>query len=220
MSLRVVHLHWSKNAPGSIQLNKIRQIVYRIETDGPAKRKGLIDVWADNVFAKSTGHWRWFPAVYSDHLLRIFYRLGLYFEILDFLALNRSASKSAAITELKIYINYIDKVLDDIWEETRIADQDNTLTATWRCPTLERWLLKEHTIGRHDEKSIRDASIEWNVDELGPFMTGNPMELGKHLLHPSVFASLLTKMNTQRLDRVRCQDPRLAPWGTIRLRFQ
>jgi hypothetical protein len=178
MSVRVAHLHWKKSPPSASQLKNIRQVVYRIATDGVDKRKGLVDVWADNVFGNTKGHWRWFPAIYTDHLQCIFYRLGLYIEIMDFLALNRSQSPSAAVTALKIYIGYIDKVLDDIWEEARSANQNDALTATWRCPTLDKWLVIEHTIGRHDETSIRDASTGWNVDQMGPFMAGNPMELG------------------------------------------
>lgn len=179
MSVRVAHLHWSKSPPSPAKINNIRQVVYKICTNGVEKRKGLVDVWAHNVFGKTKGHWRWFPAIYTDHLPRIFYQLGLYIEILDFFALNRSQSTPSALTELKIYISYIDKVLDDIWEEARVADRDDVLTATWRCPTLDKWLVIEHTIGRHDEASIVDAYTGWKVDQMGPFMKGNPMELGK-----------------------------------------
>jgi hypothetical protein len=157
-------------------------VVYSIKTDGAARRKGLIDVWSENILGKTAAHWRWFPAVYTDHLQRIFYRLGLYFEVLDSLVSHRASATSVAIRELKIYINYIDKVLDDVWEETRLADDSNLLTATWRSPAFDKWLVKEYVVGRHDGNSLGDASAEWDASQSGPFLGENPMELGMHSL--------------------------------------
>ena len=179
MSIRYGHVHWKKSPPNSSKLDRIRQVVYRIEEDGQEKRKGLVDVWADNVYAKTTSHWRWFPAVYTDHLKRIVYRLDLYFVILSQAALNRGIMKSAELNEMKLYIGYTDKVLDDIWEEARQADDRSLLTATWRSPSFDKWLVIEHAIGRHDAESIEEALENWNDSDSGRLFEGNPEELGK-----------------------------------------
>ena len=182
MSICYAHVHWKKSPPNSSKLDRIRQVVYRIKEDGQEKRKGLIDVWADNIYAKTTGHWRWFPAVYTDHLKRIVYRLDLYLAILRQAALDRGIVKSAELNEMKLYIGYMDKVLDDIWEEARQADNKGLLTATWRSPSFDKWLVIEHVIGRHDTESIEKALTNWNESDSGRFFKGNPEELGKFSL--------------------------------------
>lgn len=179
MSIRSSHVHWKKNPPNSNQLGRIEQVVYKLQEGGKEKRKGLVDVWAVNTYGQVSDHWRWFPAVYTDHLKLIFYRMALYVVILDQAIQHRGVMTRADINELKLYIGYMDKVLDDTWEETRVADEKGQLTAAWRSRSFDKWLVIEHTIGRHDPESIGEAFGDWNRSDSGEFLEGNPMELGK-----------------------------------------
>jgi len=173
----ILYVSWPNKAPTTNALGNIRQIRYFINVTSPP-RKGFVDVWSINIFSPKDkpleGHWRWFPAAYTDHLKRIFYRFNVYFRVLDDFNWGKRPQE---LNALKIYIGYLDKVLDAIWDEVRVAAENNTLNSTWRSTIFDKWLQIECLIGRHDADSL-DA-----YKKAGKLFQDDPMELGKCLLN-------------------------------------
>lgn len=169
------YVSWPNKIPTPSALARIRQIRYFINTNTP-QRKGFIDVWSVNIYSKGQqdiNHWRWLPAVYTDHLRRIFYRFNIYFSVLDCV---KWGKRPQDLNALKIHISYLDKVLDEIWDEVRIAGEDDKLIPTWRSAVFDEWLRIEFLVGRHDPDALNAYK------KAGKTLEEDPMELGKYLL--------------------------------------
>jgi hypothetical protein len=169
------YVSWPTKAPNTAALARIRQIRYFINVN-TSQRKGFVDVWSINIFSKDDkgDHWRWLPAVYTDHLKRIIYRFNVYFSVLDCVEWGKRPQE---LNELKIHISYLDKVLDEIWDEVRIAGNADELTPTWRSAIFDEWLQMEFLVRRHDPDSLKAYK------KAGKTLQDDPMELGKYLLN-------------------------------------
>jgi hypothetical protein len=176
---------WPKTAPSIAKLHLTRQVRYFIAEDASVKRKGLIDVWEYNTLSKSGNrdqkHWKWFPAVYTDHVKLIIYRFDLYLHCLDVASAQRLCDDKDVISELKKYIGYYERVMDTFWEEARIADVNDVLTAAWRSPALDEWLVKEYVVRRHDQISVETFLATLDTSN-GEAFQEDAMELGVSIL--------------------------------------
>lgn len=186
-----IHRHWKKSPPNTHAISLIHQVRYKMEFDED-KNDGMLDVFEVNTL-KPKGdqqtHWRRFPASYLEFLQRFNYQFELYIESLDLIIKTRSKSSysSEAIRKLKHYVQYMDNVIMEIWEDTRIAAVDEVLGADWRCTSLDEWLRVEYHIKRHDipdvEKYVAVESRDW--------MSADPFELGKLIKMPN---TVITKI--------------------------
>jgi hypothetical protein len=139
---------------------------------------GLIKIKAENILSNQGSYpWATMPALYDDHLRRIIYRLDLLCECANV--------KGDAAYNRIIYKNleYLDKVLDDMWGEVEKADKEGNMNADWRCGILDMWLLIEGRVGKHDPESVIDY-IKINGSE---DLKSDPIEIGMVLigLNPS-----------------------------------
>ena len=150
------------------------------------KNDGMLDVFEVNTLKPKEDqkkHWQRFPASYLEFLQCFNYQFKLYIESLDLLIKTRSKSSylSEAIRKLKHYVQYMDNVIMEIWEDTRVAAVDDDLGADWRCTSLDEWLRMEYHIRRHDildvERYVTAESRDW--------MSADPFELGKLIKIPN-----------------------------------
>ena len=87
-------------------------------------------------------------------------------------------SDEDCIQNLKLYVRYMENVMDHTWEEARMADINGILTPTWRSTNLDNWLVMEYVLMRHNMVTVE------RYNRNGP--TGNctlnddPLELGTY----------------------------------------
>jgi len=187
-SHRQAHRHWKKSPPSNYTMDLIRQVHYDLDFDED-ENDGMFDIYEINILQlkhKSRSHWRRFPAAYFTFLKRLLYRFELYLRVHDVIHGGRgdySFSKDS-IRKLRQYIQYMDGVIMEAWEQCRLAAVAEALGAGWRCPALDRWLLLEFYVNRH---GIED--LERYIENSGVGLNDNPFTLGRldtHL-HMSYF---------------------------------
>jgi hypothetical protein len=181
------HIYWKKSPPNSYTLKLINQVRYELEFDED-ENDGMLDVFEVNILQpkdKQKKHWRRFPASYLPFLKCMFYQFELYIDSLDSITKSRPKSSytSNSIRKLKHYIQYMDNVIVQIWEDARIAGVKDELGPDWRCSSLDAWLRVEYHIKRHD---ILD--VEKYIAEAGDWTSSDPFEMGKlvHIHNPSI----------------------------------
>jgi hypothetical protein len=161
-------------------MDLIRQVKYDLEFD-EHDNDGMLDVYEFNTLKlkhESRSHWRRFPAAYFTFLSRLLYRFELYLEVYDVIHANRedysSTSSKDSIRMLKLYIQYMNGVIMEAWEQCREAAVADELGPDWRCPALDRWLRLEFYIKRH---SIED--VETYLRNSGEGLNEDPFEFGR-----------------------------------------
>jgi hypothetical protein len=138
----------------------------------------MIDVYEVNILKlkhESRSHWRRFPAAYFAFIKCLLYRFELYLDVHDVIHDNRgdySYSKDS-IRKLKQYIQYMDGVIMEIWEQCHAAVVDDELGSDWRCPALDKWLCLEFHVKRH---GIED--VETYIEESGVGLNEDSFEFG------------------------------------------
>jgi len=119
-----------------------------------------------------------FPAAYFTFLSCLLYRFELYLEVYDVIHANRedysSTSSKDSIWMLKLYIQYMNGVIMEAWEQCCKAAVADELGPDWRCPALDRWLRLEFYIKRH---SIED--VETYLRNSGEGLNEDPFEFGR-----------------------------------------
>lgn len=153
-------------------MNLIRQVNYDLEFD-EEDNDGMLDVYEINILKpknEARNHWRRFPAAYFAFLKRFLYRFELYVDIHDINneERGRHSFTKNSLRELKLYIQYMDSVLVDAWEQCRVAAVNDELGPDWRCPALDKWLCLEFHIKRHNiedvERRITSAASQLEED--------------------------------------------------------
>lgn len=181
------HRHWKKSPPSAHALALIRQVNYDLEFDED-DNDGMIDVYEVNILKpkhQSRSHWRRFPAAYFAFLKRILYRFELYIDVHDVINENRGdySFGKDPIRMLKQYIQYMDGVIMEAWEQCRAAAVDDELGPDWRCPALDKWLCLEFHAKRH---GIED--VERYIKESGAGLNEDPFEFGRLYMYYHVSA--------------------------------
>jgi len=175
-----IHRHWKKSPPNTHALSLIRQVRYELEFDKD-QNDGMLDVFEINILKPKNEQkklWRRFPASYLPFLKRILYQFELYIDSLGLITEGPKSSYNAeAIRKLKHYIQYMDNVIMQIWEDTRIAAVKDELGPDWRCPPLDEWLCVEYHIKRHDMPDVEKYNAQTR-----DWMRSDPFEMGK-LIH-------------------------------------
>jgi hypothetical protein len=198
-------------------MDLIRQVNYDLEFDED-DNDGMLDVFEVNTLKpkyESRSHWRRFPAAYLTFLKRFLYRFELYLDVHDVIHADRggySTSKDS-IRRLKQYIQYMDGVIMEAWDQCRDAAVEDELGPDWRCPALDRWLCLEFHIGRH---GIED--VEAYIKNSGAGLDEDPFEFGRIDIHPHVSSAYMYIWH--RLDQIRGVRPRLASRRGVRLRHR
>jgi hypothetical protein len=159
---------WSTKNVTSRKVNNIRQIQYHLKS----VHDNLIDIGAENVFANEEYPWRVMPQMYEDHLKLILYRLRL---------LSHCADVEGAqdyVQTIRQNLQYLDKVLDAIWDEGSAAVEANIMNPDWRSEVLDMWLSIEGRVGRHDPLSVSTFIRNNDVEDLksDPFEIGTPYD--------------------------------------------
>jgi hypothetical protein len=207
--------HWKKSPPNSHALSLIRQVRYELKFDED-ENDGMLDVFEVNTLKpkdKQRSHWRRFPASYLTFLKRIIYQIDLYIDSHDKIieSCPKSSYSANAIRKLKHYIQYLDNVIMQIWEDARSAAIKNELGPDWRCSSLDEWLRVEYHVKRHDISDVEKYTVESR-----DWLTSDPFELGKFTY---ISAWCVTKNPIQllhrRLDRIRCFRPSMASWWCL-----
>lgn len=119
------------------------------------------------------------PAAYRKHIARVIHRLDLYILVYVHLAksqVHNSWTDGKEINAaLRKYIEYTDKVLDKIWDESAKAEKDLTLTPEWHSQTLDEWLTVEFFVQRHNPEAFEEYAKD--IQRLAD-LQNNPFELG------------------------------------------
>jgi hypothetical protein len=123
----------------------------------------MINVYKINILKpkyKSQSHWKKFPVAYFAFIKRLLYLFKLYIDIHNVIHDNHrdySCSKDS-IRKLKQYIQYMDGVIMEAWEQCCAAAVADELGPDWRCPALNKWLCLElHGTDRTEyETSVPD----------------------------------------------------------------
>ena len=181
-------------------MNLICQVTYELAFDED-KNDGMLDVFEVNTLRpkhQSRSHWRRFPAAYLPFLKRFLYRFELYLDVYDIVHGMRGDSllSKDSVQKLKQYIQYMDGVVMEAWEQCRAAAADDELGADWRCPALDKWLCVEFSVKRHD---IEDVEL-YNIEHSGAGLNEDPFELGR--LYVPSHVSLVYMCIWHRLDRI------------------
>src|SRR5882762_5052475 len=115
-----IHRHWKKSPPNTHALSLFRQVRYELEFDED-QNDGMLDVFEINILKPKNEQkklWRRFPASYLPFLKRILYQFELYIDSLGLITEGPKSSYNAeAIWKLKHYIQYMDNVIMQIWED-------------------------------------------------------------------------------------------------------
>jgi hypothetical protein len=191
----------------------ISQIEYSLRPHSTPSITDLIEVWAYNNKMIRDGDnpypWRIMPSIYANFLLRILFRL----ESLKHAAINGRGS-AEHLRFLKQYLLHVDRVLDEIWDESRDAVAKKMMNANWRSPSLDVWLAVEYRIQRH---------TEWDIDALKEEGESDLMEdsvkvfdLGERILQCSVILTFfLHTVFSFRLGRIRCTRIFMVGWQSL-----
>src|SRR5882762_1173922 len=173
-----IHRHWKKSPPNTHTLSLIRQVRYEYKD----QNDGMLDVFEVNTLKpkdEQKRHWRRFLALYLPFLKCILYQFELYIDSLGSIMEGhpKLSYNAEAIRKLKHYIQYMDNVIMQIWEDTRIAAVKDELGPDWRCPPLDEWLCVEYHIKRHDMPDVEKYNAQTR-----DWMRSDPFEMGK-LIH-------------------------------------
>ena len=176
-----IHRHWKKSPPNTHTLSLIRQVRYELEFDED-QNDGMLDVFEVNILKPKDEQkklWRRFPASYLPFLKCFLYQFELYIDSLGSIMEGRpkSSDNAEAIRKLKHYIQYMDNVIMQIWEDTRIAAVEDELGPDWRFPPLDEWLCVEYHIKRHDM-----SDVEKYIAQTRDWMSNDPFEMST-LIH-------------------------------------
>lgn len=167
MALRITSL-WPKSTGSAQRMSRIEQIVYSISENG--ENDGMIDIMAQNVYAPKDKPYLWckVPASYKEHLARAFLRLKLFFN-----ALKSNDLEPASSTLLKKNILYLDKILDQVWDDAKSAESSQSMSMDWRSVTLDEWMVVECVVGRHDPDTVNALKTKEDLRQ-------DACDLGEH----------------------------------------
>jgi hypothetical protein len=115
--------------------------------------------------------WRTMPAAYGPLLRRTFFRL----ETLKYAVINAVAETRSDefLLTLKQHLLHLDTVLDQVWEEARVAVDEDKMDQNWRSLTLDKWLVVEYHLQRH-----HPFNVEAFQEEEPGKLDDNPFDLG------------------------------------------
>jgi hypothetical protein len=146
--------------------DKARDRIIQIRYVKMLPSDGLVEVKASNTFSGEPPYeWHMMPALYDDHLKRIFYRLDL---------LSNCANMKLDAPVIKFHLGYLDKVLDAMWAEVDKAENEGKMNPDWRSEILDMWLSIEGKIGRHNPEAVAEYIKKNGLDQL----TSDPTEIG------------------------------------------
>jgi hypothetical protein len=78
-------------------------------------------------------------------------------------------------SELKLYIDYMDKVVDAILDICIEAEEEGTLNPEWRCKPLDEWLSIKYVMKCHSD----DAISKWCLAGDVALLHLDPLEYGE-----------------------------------------
>jgi hypothetical protein len=168
-------------------MDMIRQVDYELELDID-DNDVMLDVFEVNMLLpvqQQRSHWRRFPAAYFTFMKCLLYCFELYIDVHDIVTSkprDYPFSKDT-IQKLKHYIQYMDGVFMEAWEQCRIAGVADELGPDWRCPAINRWLCLEFYVSKHD---ILD--VELYVRTSGVGLNDDPFEFGMLEVYSCVYS--------------------------------
>lgn len=186
--------HWPDSTLTKIQdFGAIFQIQFYIPSPAPSdlEKDGQLVVMSQNLYvlkrhpnsSQAQGKfWRYIPSFYNEFLHRLIYRMDLYIFVTEAIvdrttphfSTTYSTQYQSGVVLLKDYLKYTDTVMDAIWEEARIALNNDEMTLDWRSKILDQWLLKEYFIHQHSPAAL----FQHDVQKLPLDMTALPEHLG------------------------------------------